>query len=374
MADHDVLIAGGGPGGCATAISLRDFAPELGVAVVDSGSPQRSRLGETLPPQAAVFLKHLWLAEPFARDGHTRAHRTLSAWGTAQPVANEFLYGVHQSGWRLDRARFDAALVETTQARGVCWNGAHVHGAEYRNGVWHVHFADDTPRTARFLVDATGRNAHLCRQFGIVPQRLDRLIACVVRFPAAAESIDMTLETFADGWWYATTLPNRERVLACLSDSDILRRRRFADTAGWLRGLEETRFMREIVADDAPQGPPQLFAASSIGRTLPGGSPFLAVGDAASAFDPLASQGITKALRAGIFASYAIADLLLRNDARGIARYRHFVADEFDAYRHTLRDYYRREQRWADRPFWVRRHALGDRFDSRQPETQSALA
>jgi len=37
MADFDVLIAGAGPAGCATALSLADFAPDLRVGLIDGG-------------------------------------------------------------------------------------------------------------------------------------------------------------------------------------------------------------------------------------------------------------------------------------------------------------------------------------------------
>ena len=50
-------------------------------------------------------------------------------------------------------------------------------------------------------------------------------------------------------------------------------------------------------------------AASQVMRAdLP--DTILSVGDAAACFDPIASSGIVKALRAGIFASYAITDYL----------------------------------------------------------------
>ena len=45
--------------------------------------------------------------------------------------------------------------------------------------------------------------------------------------------------------------------------------------------------------------------------------PLLCVGDAASSFDPVSGQGILKALRSGVFASYAVADWLRQGDARG---------------------------------------------------------
>lgn len=358
MGHYDVLIAGGGPAGCATALSLREVAPTLRVGVADAGEERHGVLGETLPPQAAVFLHHLGLQAHFDRDGHAAAFRTRSAWGWPQLVANEFLYGVHQRGWRLDRRRFDAMLKYETQQRGAVWRDGYVAGLVHEAGRWSVRFKDGHSCTADFVIDATGRGAGLCRHLGVTPQRLDRLIACVVHFPAAAAPLDMTLEAFADGWWYATTLPDGERVVACMSDNDIVRRKRLSQIEPWLRALRETGFVSAAIGDSAPRGAPQLFAANSHHQILPDELPFLAVGDAVSSFDPLSSQGVAKALRSGIFASYSAADFLLRGDARGMARYRQFVADEFAAYRDTLRDYYQRERRWSERPFWQRRHLL----------------
>jgi flavin-dependent dehydrogenase len=85
--------------------------------------------------------------------------------------------------------------------------------------------------------------------------------------------------------------------------------------------------------------------------------PLLCVGDAASSFDPVSGQGIVKALRSAIFASYAIGDWLKRNDSGGLQRYRAFIKAEFAAYRLTLHEYYASERRWPTSAFWQRRHA-----------------
>jgi hypothetical protein len=69
----------------------------------------------------------------------------------------------------------------------------------------------------------------------------------------------------------------------------------------------------------------------------------------------VSGQGIFKALRGGIFASYAIADSLRGGDQGAVARFRSFVADEFATYREKLNHYYGLERRWPDRPFWRRR-------------------
>ena len=85
---------------------------------------------------------------------------------------------------------------------------------------------------------------------------------------------------------------------------------------------------------------------------------WLAVGDAASIFDPLSSQGIVKALRSGVFASYAIADLLLNGDDLGLRRYRRYVQDEFEGYAKNRAQYYGEERRWPESEFWRRRWSI----------------
>src|SRR5262249_48624507 len=127
------------------------------------------------------------------------------------------------------------------------------------------------------------------------------------------------------------------------------------DPRAWHERLCETRLVRRLVEGGRPWGPPRLAPAGSCCQTSPAGVPLLLVGDAASSFDPLSSQGIVKALRSGAFAAYAAADFLQTDDARSLARYQSFVDGEFAAYRRTWREHYDGETRWRDRDFWRRR-------------------
>ena len=72
------------------------------------------------------------------------------------------------------------------------------------------------------------------------------------------------------------------------------------------------------------------------------------------------ADGILKALRSGIFGSYALSDLLIRKDDSGLDRYRRYVFEEFKSYAEVRTKYYREEQRWPQSEFWRRRHATTD--------------
>jgi 2-polyprenyl-6-methoxyphenol hydroxylase-like FAD-dependent oxidoreductase len=206
------------------------------------------------------------------------------------------------------------------------------------------------------VVDATGRRAAFARSRTGPFEAIDRLVG-FVRFFRESELRDpgTLVEAFADGWWYTAGLPGGLRLFACMTDADIGRRLRLADEAAWSRQLASTSHVSLLAVDATLDGPLLVRPSGSRCLESAAGENWLAVGDAASVFDPLSSQGIAKALRSGIFASYAIADLLAKGDASGLARYRRFVRDEFAGYLQVRSRYYREERRWPDSEFWRRR-------------------
>ena len=163
------------------------------------------------------------------------------------------------------------------------------------------------------------------------------------------------IETFAEGWWYTAAIPRGGRVIACMTDADRVRALGLSGGEGLARLLAQTKHVQHVVDINRPFDRPTIYPAGS--RWLQGTTtlPLLCVGDAAMCYDPVSGQGVVKALRSGVFASYAIADFLRNGDLRGLSRYRLMLRREFAAYREALRDYYTQEQRWSDRPFWHRR-------------------
>jgi flavin-dependent dehydrogenase len=87
-----------------------------------------------------------------------------------------------------------------------------------------------------------------------------------------------------------------------------------------------------------------------------GGQGWLAVGDAASAYDPISSQGIYKALADGARAGEAIAASLGGSNI-GLDEYRLSIASRFQQYLANRNFFYGLEQRWPKSDFWTRRQA-----------------
>ena len=103
---------------------------------------------------------------------------------------------------------------------------------------------------------------------------------------------------------------------------------------------------------------PRLVAANSSRLDRVGGRGWLAAGDAATAFDPLSSQGLMHALSSGMVGGEALARHLDGDDA-AMSEYENGTDRAFHEYSRLHGLYYGQEQRWRRSVFWRRRHAAG---------------
>ncbi len=351
----DVAIAGGGPGGSATAISLLSRAPSLSIVLIEASRYDRYRVGETLPPPARAILEHLAVWNSFKSQLHQEAHGTSAAWGDVWPHDNDFFYQPANIGWHLDRAAFDAMLANEAQLRGAeLILDTRVRDAQRANKGWRLKLSNGNAITARLIVDATG-GASLARRCGARFEETDSLVGIAGFFDNANGNPRTLVEAFEFGWWYTAGLPQRRRIVVCMSDADVARCRRMHETKEWRRTLAAMPHVGAMVGKSEIAKTVIIRSASSRRLEPVMGSDWLAVGDSASRFDPLSSQGIVKALRSGIFASYAISDLLERGDQAGLKRYGRYVSEEFKSYKEIREKYYREEKRWPESEFWRRR-------------------
>ena len=352
----DVAVIGGGPAGSAAGLSLRSHAPGLSVIQIEASAYAAPRIGETLPPQSRRFLEHLGVWETFRNQGHAPVVGTAAAWGAPLAQENDFLFNRHGDGWHLDRTAFDAMLAGEAERRGVRRLESRVIDADREEGGWRLSLSNGPDLRARFLIDATGSSATFARRLGARFVAADRLTGFVRFFEDRHGNDPRSLvEAFEDGWWYTAGLPGGKRIAACMTDADLARRLRLGDPESWSRRLDAAEQVKARLQGARPQGDIVVRAAPSRRLDPAAGEDWLAVGDAASVFDPLSSSGITKALRSGIFASYAVGDLLTQGDDRGLRRYRKLLGQEYESYLVTRARYYSEEQRWPGSEFWKRR-------------------
>ncbi len=358
----DLAIVGGGPAGAAAALSLRQLMPTARVAIFDAGRMKRWKPGEMLSPAARPLLESLRCWNDLEQSAQTGAalesFGTKSIWGSEAVEEREFLFSKQGNGWRLDRARFDAMLLDRAQAEGVTVHrAATLTGSTEQDCGWRLEFAGSTAES-RFVIDCTGRAARFAVGRGAQLQAKDSLGGVFVLFNApAGEEYETLIEAQEQGWWYSTSVPGGTLVVAWMSDTDLIRNMGLKHAARWHSLLALSERTRRRAERAAARTDPMVFAAQSQRLNKVAGTGWAAAGDAAMAFDPLSSHGITKALRSGKLASFMTLDWLGENKDTH-ARYCSVADAEWAQYEAARIAHYREELRWPESAFWARRQGM----------------
>ena len=358
----DVAVVGGGPAGAAAAATARDAG--LDVCLL-AGRPRHVPAGESLPPGTDRVVAKLLGSAALRPEEHLRAYGNRSAWGSEALDSADFMFDPLGPGWHLDRRAFDAGLIDAVRERGVQVVAAQVRWAQRRGSGWELgartgHGPPLCVR-ARFVVDAGGRTARLSRAAGARRRRLDRLVAVV--WPLAGgrdRDAATTVEATRDGWWYTSPYAGGRRIVAFLTDADLLPPRRDRLPAGWWPAAPPPAHVAAIVRDGGYHGagPAHATDAATTCLEVLGDDTWLASGDAAVSVDPLSSQGVLTALEMGREAARAATATVLGGEpARARAAYARRYGEVLRDHLALRAAYHALEERWPDAPFWSRRHA-----------------
>lgn len=357
-----VVIVGGGPAGCATAVALANLGM-TGVVLISPGLPSSFQVGETLSPDTRGILQQLGLWDGFVADQHEPCLGSCSAWGSSVLGYNDFLLSPRGTGWHIDRNRFEDFLFKRACASSVTFRIGRV--TDVARDVRFRLTLRDPKRTlqyleAEFVVDASGTSSTVAKRLGARRQVVDKLtfICGHFRHDGTERRSTLTLlEAAKDGWWYTADLPNGRVIATLATEAEFARSLTLHEPHQWMMLLKQTKHVARRLHNctlDPFRLTAKVVAPFRLDRVSD--ERWLAVGDAAAAYDPISSQGIEKALDSARHAAEAVARAIASGTALS-PDYGRRIIQTFDEYRANRDYFYAIERRWAEAPFWRNRRA-----------------
>ncbi|GJJ10927.1 hypothetical protein Clacol_005156 [Clathrus columnatus] len=301
--------------------------------IQDPSKFQSSKIGESLPAEARRILPHLHpnvlsqLEQDTLGGIHSKCTGTASAWASSELQESFAIMNPFGSSWHLDRAAFDESL--RSIVKSVCakknLEKTKFTGVEKSKQKWTVSAKDpgsgvEQQYQAKWVVDASGRKASLGRALGAKTIKNDSLFATYALFTSLSIDNDhrTLIEATETGWWYTSQLSNQTRVVVYHTDDRDPSSKQARKWGGFLDLLYgNTQHISDLLSGNDyqpvldgnfPRGTP----ACSSYLEPPGDESqcWIAVGDAAMAFDPLSSQGMITAMKMGFVVARTISQNL----------------------------------------------------------------
>lgn len=346
--NFDVAVIGGGPAGCAAALTL---AGEGRSAAVIDASRRFEKPTETAIPELSRLLRDL--GAEAALLACEPCFGILSHWGRAKPAFQPGMMNPLGHGWFVHRADFDRRLHQETRRAGAAWFETKARRIDFDQSGVSVETASGARINAKFLVLATGSPfwpAQVSRQ---TPKILDRLIGFWSLLPARLDERLLFVEAAEWGWWYLCPGPGDSAVACFMTDAVSARHLNPTKPDVWNALFDATSLSRRL---DCKTPARDIEAAPAGIAALPraSGARWVAAGDAAVKLDPIGSSGTYTALDSGRRAALAVAQSLQGNPA-AIDQYSHWTSGLLKAFTRQRARHYAIEADQRSNAFWTAR-------------------
>ena len=352
---YDILIMGAGPAGSAAGNFLAHAG--LRVLIVEGEKHPRHHIGESLLPGSVPILNALGISSD-----------TLTA--TCQPKFGARFYdpagdrlvtfgfeptpGSPSPAYQVSRETFDALLAQKARDAGCdLWENAVIETFDEQADRPSVTLRDGRTVSARFLVDATGRDALIATK-----HREKRLMADYGRVGIYTYFADLpahdehdaryiTMYLFPAGWvWLIPLSDGRTSVGIVFRD--------IPEISAAAQGQTKQEALFWHAANTMPRLTQRLRGAritdsyraiSDYSYTVDHkfGPRWAAVGDAAGFLDPLFSSGVHLALASAQRASAAILDTLHSASTEKLQAYAAHMDAGFHVFRAFVHRFYHRD-------------------------------
>ncbi len=326
-----VAVVGGGPAGCAAALSLIEAGVE-DVVVFERGAQGKDKAcGDAFLPEAVGFLSNAGIeVASCARTGGGRRFSTIDLWDDRGAVW-EISLGPAE-GWIMPRATVDQALRDIVARVSDLRYDTRVVGVEQASGRSWLLATCSADRERVIEVDAvvlaTGASNLLSQRWGIDGQAV---VGASMSAYVEGVCVDAPRFQFLPGelpgyGWVFPLAGGRANIGYCAMTTPRALR---AATERYLGRWESTA--RGLLRGGS--GP----MWSGRGQRWHHDAGLATCGDAASLVDPITGEGITAALESGTAAGRALAEYLFTGrDSTALIRYSAWLTTTYrERYRPT---------------------------------------
>ena len=323
---HDVVVIGGGPAGSVCAARLASKGRR--VLLLERDKHPRFHLGESLLPNSMGVLAEIGiLDEVRARFMVKRGARFVD--GLDPSCANRYAFAeAFHATWdhafQVPRDEFDALLFRRAGESGAelpeGWEATRILREGERAVGVEARAPDGSTREiqARFVVDASGRNALIARASAGVERiaHLDRTalftqVRGAWRDEGEREG-DIQIVVFGTspddrGWFWFIPFADGRTSVGCVVSSAWMRARRgMPPEALFAEAVRGAPTAAVLLGGAEPLFPPRATADFSFRVDRLRGNGWVALGDAGGFIDPLFSTGAHMAMHGGLHAADAI--------------------------------------------------------------------
>src|SRR6266480_880575 len=357
--DFDFAVAGGGPAGSSSAISLRQhghsvvlFEREtfprfhIGESLLSTANDAFAALGVTKRIEAAGFPEK-WGARLITHDGQTGRYVDFA---NAREITRPQTYQVC-------RQEFDRILLERAREVGVDVREAcNVTACEFTPdaAILDVASRGDTAAArvrVRALVDATGRGGLIARKFNLRTEepRLANVAIYshytnVPRLEGPRPDDIRLIACNNAGWFWLIPISKELTSVGVVLPKALYRRWANGSSSEETlnRTISETPVVAELMRNARREWPVRVEKDFSYSASAYAGNRWILAGDAGSFLDPVFSTGVSIAMESGIEAAAELHRALLKNNfsAASFAAFSRRQRRRFQSFRRFVVGFY----------------------------------
>ena len=354
---YDVAIIGGGPAGSTAAALLAQAGRR--VILFEREKFPRFHIGESLLPFSMKAFTRLGLHEKFSRAGFIKKYGGEIIGACSENGTKFYFKDGYRSqtdhAYQVTRGDFDKVLLDHARE-----SGAHVHEQTAVDGIDFSHDgiqlgvrSDGSFRSvrARYLVDASGRNSVLGRQFKI-KKTYDHLqkLSIFAHYEGVwrRDGIDGTLTVLVravDRWFWLIPGTAERTSVGMVLDSETFRKSKVTAEDFLEQALAEQPTIAKRMTNARRVTKVYLEADFSYRSARLYGDRWLLTGDAAGFIDPIFSSGVFLAVFSGEKCADVLNEVLdrPRKAKRLFARYERSVNRAMDVYLRFVNAWYTKE-------------------------------